>query len=154
MLFRSNLCAFGWHVCRGGEVLPRTDNRGCAATRFPARTFFAASVSGPGCFRCALPANTVTGARCTNTSCASDCRPTTCSLDCQASDDLNNDLFGCGTLGYEAPTECDGLDRTPGDRCETLPDTPWRCDGPTTESRVVTKPGAANGGVLCCRDGV
>lgn len=150
----SNLCATGWHVCRGGEVLPRTDNRGCAATRFPASTFFAASVSGPGCFRCALPAYTVTGARCTNTSCADDCRPSTCALDCQASDDLNNDLFGCGTLGYEAPTACDGLDRTPGDRCETLPGTPWRCGGPTDESRAVTKPGSGNGGVLCCRDGV
>lgn len=127
---------------------------GCAATRFPASTFFAASVSGPGCFRCALPTYTVTGARCVNTSCARDCRASTCALDCQESDDLNNDLFGCGTLGYEAPTECDGLDRTPGDRCETLPGTPWRCGGPTDESRAVTKPGAANGGVLCCRDGV
>lgn len=149
----SNLCAVGWHVCNGGEVMPRTANAGCVATAFPSRTFFAASVSGPGCFRCALPSNTVTGDRCTNAACADNCRSSTCSLDCRESDDLNNDFFGCGTIGYGAPTACDGLDRTPGNNCEAVPGTTWRCEGPAAESITVTKVGSANGGVLCCRDG-
>jgi len=149
----SNLCAIGWHICRGGEVMPRTANAGCAASAFPPGAFFAASVSGPGCFRCALRSNSVTGARCTHSACNDNCSASSCSLDCQESDDLNNDLFGCGTIGYGAPTECDGLDRTPGDNCESIPGTTWRCKGPYSESRLVTKVGPANGGVLCCRDG-
>ena len=149
----SNLCAVGWHVCRGGEVMPRTANAGCAATAFPARAFFAAAVSGPGCFRCALASHTDTGDRCAPSACVDDCRPSTCSLDCRESDDLNNDFFGCGTIGYGAPTECDGLDRSPGDNCESIPGTTWRCEGRASESRVVTKVGSANGGVLCCRNG-
>lgn len=149
----SNLCSVGWHVCNGGEVIPRTANAGCAASTFPPRTFFAASVSGPGCFRCALPSGTVTGDRCTPAACSTNCSASSCSLDCRESDDLNNDLFGCGSIGYAAPTACDGLDRTPGDLCEAVPGTTWRCDETTAESRVVTKVGPANGGVLCCRNG-
>lgn len=132
--------------------MPRTANAGCAASVFPGSTFFAAAVSGPGCFRCALPANTVTGDRCTLAACTNNCN-SSCSLDCRESDDLNNDFFGCGSIGYDAPTACDGLDRTPGNNCEAVPGTTWRCEGLTSESRVVTKVGSANGGVLCCRDG-
>jgi hypothetical protein len=150
----SNLCAAGWHVCFGGEIRPRTADAGCLATAFPPDTFFAAAVSGPGCFRCALRTGTVTGARCAREACMNNCSESSCSLQCRESPDLTNDLFGCGSLGYGAPTECDGLDRTAGNNCEAVPRTTWRCEGLFTESRVVTKVGPANGGVLCCRDGV
>lgn len=146
----SNLCAAGWHVCYGGELRRRTLGQGCLAAVFPPGSFFAASVSGPGCFRCALRTNTVTGDRCTRAACLNVC--SMCSLQCRESPELTNDLFGCGTEGYIAPTECDGLERTPGNNCETLPNTPWRCNGLFTESSVVTKVGPENGGVLCCRD--
>jgi len=149
----SNLCAIGWHVCGGGEIMPRTADVGCAVAGIPPFSFFAAAVSGPGCFRCALPSYTVTGATCTNAACSNDCRSSSCSLACRASDSLNNDFFGCGTIGYTNSNACDGLDRNPGNGCEALPGTTWRCTGETSESRNVTKLGSANGGVLCCRDG-
>ncbi|MBL8605036.1 MAG: hypothetical protein JNK72_24115 [Myxococcales bacterium] len=148
----ANLCALGWHLCRGGEIAARTQGQGCAGSSFAPESFFAASVSGPGCYRCALATNAVTGALCTNASCSNDCRPTVCSLACRAEATLTNDLFGCGTLGYSLTSECDGLDRTAGDLCSQLPSSAWRCGGVTSESRTVTKPDAAHGGVLCCRD--
>jgi hypothetical protein len=142
----SNLCAVGWRICNGGDVLPRTVSLGCAASPFPPDTFFAASVSGPGCYRCGLRSNMVTGPV---------CGPDTCAAGCRESGDLNNDFFGCGSIGLERSGSgpCDGLDRTGANNCEALPGTTWRCGGATSESITVTKVGAANGGVLCCRDG-
>ncbi|MFO0624558.1 MAG: hypothetical protein U0325_03000 [Polyangiales bacterium] len=139
----SNLCARGWHICNGGEVLPRTSNLGCAATTdYPTSTFYAAAVSGTGCGRCALRSGPVTGAACTSTSCA---------IGCTESGDLNNDFFGCGTLGAVTPGTCDGLTRFSQNNCSGLT-APWSCGGASQESRTVTKSGAAAGGVLCCRD--
>jgi len=117
---------------------------GCAAeVSYPSASFFVAAVSGPGCGRCALRTNTITGPTCTSLSCAADCRE---------SGDINNDLFGCGTLGTTAVTgPCDGLNRSSGDNCGALPG-PWACGGASMESRTVTKPAVGGGGVLCCRD--
>ncbi|MDP3274949.1 MAG: MXAN_6577-like cysteine-rich protein [Deltaproteobacteria bacterium] len=138
----SNLCARGWHICNGGEVSPRTASMGCAASTYPAGTFFAAAVSGTGCGRCALRTGTVTGAMCTSSSCTADCRE---------SGDLNNDLFGCGAIGSGVTGACDRLDRSSGNNCGSIP-APWVCGGDVMESRTVTKIGSAAGGVLCCRD--
>ena len=139
----SNLCARGWHICNGGEVTPRTGATGCAAdTAAPATSFFAAAVSGTGCGVCALRSGTLTGTACTSVSCAANCRE---------SGDLNNDFFGCGTLGSLVSTACDGLNRFSGNDCASL-GAPWACGGSTQESRTVTKTTAAAGGVLCCRD--
>ena len=144
----SNLCGVGWHICNGGEVRARTGGvtGGCAAaTDLPPDSFFSAAVSGPGCFQCALRSFTLTGPGCLAISCSAP--PT----NCQESGDLNNDVFGCGTIGRTVVGECDGLDRTGGNNCADVAGTTWRCGGETMESRTVTKVGAANGGVLCCR---
>ncbi|MEZ4391011.1 MAG: MXAN_6577-like cysteine-rich protein [Polyangiales bacterium] len=141
----SNLCARGWHICNGGEIRTRTMNMGCTATTdYPASSFFAAAVSGTGCFVCALRSNTMTGSACTSLNCAQNC---------QESGDLNNDFFGCGSYGapVQAGINCDGLNRVSGNDCVSIPGT-WSCGGMTQESRTVTKTGNANGGVLCCRD--
>jgi hypothetical protein len=138
----SNLCAPGWRICNGGDVMPRTRSAGCDAGDYPADSFFAAAVSGTGCATCALRTGTVTG---------TECSPTSCTAGCRESGDLNNDFFGCGTLGGATVAECDGLTRFSGNNCAAL-GSPWNCGGDAMESRTVTKSGAAAGGVLCCRD--
>jgi len=139
----SNLCARGWHICNGGEVTPRTGASGCAAeTAYPAASFFAAAVSGTGCGICALRSGTLTGPSCTSLSCATNCRE---------SGDLNNDFFGCGTLGAAVGGACDGLNRFSNNDCGAL-GAPWICGGSVQESRTVVKTSSAAGGVLCCRD--
>ncbi len=138
----SNLCARGWHICNGGEVSPRTGGTSCAASTFPAATFFAAAVSGTGCGICALRSGTVTGATCTSSSCAANCRE---------SGDLNNDFFGCGNIGSGTAGACDGLNLFSGNDCGSL-GAPWVCGGGVQESRTVTKTASNGGGVLCCRD--
>jgi hypothetical protein len=139
----SNLCARGWHICNGGEVMPRTSNLGCVATTdYPPGTFYAAAVSGTGCGLCGLRSGTLTGSACTSSSCAVNCIET---------GDLNNDFFGCGSLGASNPGACDGLNRFSNNNCISLR-APWACGGATQESRTVTKSGPAAGGVLCCRD--
>ena len=138
----ANLCARGWRICNGGDVLPRTRNMGCAAGNYPTPGFYAAAVSGTGCAICALRTGTVTGAACTSNSCQANCRE---------SGDLNNDFFGCGTLGAAVGGACDGLNRFSNNDCSAL-GAPWSCGGSTQESRTVVKTNAAAGGVLCCRD--
>jgi hypothetical protein len=138
----ANLCARGWRICNGGDVLPRTRNMGCTAGDFPAGTFYAAAVSGTGCGVCALRTGTLTGPACTPVSCTSNCRE---------SGDLNNDFFGCGTIGSAVPGACDGLNRFSNNNCLSLT-APWMCGGESMESRTVVKHNSAAGGVLCCRD--
>jgi hypothetical protein len=140
----SNLCASGWHICNGGEVLPRTESRGCVAeSSYPAASFFSAAVSGTGCGICALRSKTDTGSGCTADSCAQNCQET---------GDLSNDVFGCGSLGAAVfDPDCDGLDRFSHNNCSAL-GYPWTCSGSSQESRTVTKPSTVAGGVLCCRD--
>ena len=140
----SNLCASGWHICNGGEVLPRTGAIGCAAeTSYPAASFFSAAVSGTGCGVCALRTKTDTGPTCTADSCARNCQET---------GDLSNDVFGCGSLGAAvSDPDCDGLNRFSHNNCSAL-GAPWTCSGSSQESRTITKPSIVGGGVLCCRD--
>lgn len=140
----SNLCASGWHICNGGEVLPRTGSLGCVAeASYPAASFFSAAVSGTGCGVCALRSKTDTGSTCTATSCAQNCQET---------GDLSNDVFGCGSLGAPvSDPDCDGLNRFSHNNCSAL-GAPWVCSGESQESRTITKPSTSAGGVLCCRD--
>jgi hypothetical protein len=137
----ADLCAQGWHICRGGEVLPRAP-MGCASTSFyPPGTFYAAAVSGTGCGVCALLSGTL----------ATGCNSSNCVSNCREDSTLNNDFFGCGVIGaLVTPSACDGLSRFSNDNCSSLT-APWVCGGSVTESLTVTKPGAAAGGVLCCR---
>jgi len=142
----SNLCALGWHICNGGELGPRTESRGCAAGDYAAQSFFAASVSGPGCAICALRSNAG----------AAGCTPSSCTQGCREDGTLDDDFFGCGNIGVASasPARCDGLDRFSGDACSAL-GSAWQCphiSGTRGESRQVVKNADANGGVLCCRD--
>jgi hypothetical protein len=64
----------------------------------------------------------------------------------------NNDLFGCGNLGVAPGASCTPLDRSSNDLCADLLN-PWVCGGDGAgEALNVVKPGAASGGVLCCRE--
>lgn len=134
----TDLCSVGWHLCRGGEVPRATGGTACAATTFPAGSFFAASMAGPGCDHCASLTNTRTG--CTNSACLSDCRETS---------DLTNGLFGCGA--GRASVSCE-LAATAGDLCADVPGGGWVCPFATSEAADVTKTTPNGGGVLCCRD--
>jgi hypothetical protein len=150
-----DLCATGWHICGGGEVLagvrgaPNFDAQtdGCLADTWPAGSFFAAAIGSTGCLNCAEPNGTVTGPTCTNASCAAGC---------QANPGLTNDVFGCGA-GAEAVNTCGDVDRTGNDLCEYL-DPGWSCgtDDVRESVNLVHDPspetGPSPGGVLCCRD--
>jgi len=148
----ADLCAPGWHICAGGEVIARASGGltspaqtdGCAATTWPPSSFFAAAIGSTGCFECAEPSGTLTGPSCTNASCA---------VGCQANPAITNDLFGCGTEGVVIGT-CGDVDRSSNDLCGSL-DAGWACgtDG-TRESvnatHVPSRAPGTMGGVLCC----
>ncbi|MBI5510523.1 MAG: hypothetical protein HY903_17335 [Deltaproteobacteria bacterium] len=149
-----DLCAGGWHVCRGAaEVLLRAPD-GCAQA-VPALTadqmlFFATAQHSEGALEC----NTTTG---------------------------DNDVFGCGNLGVVlSPTgSCAPLNRalasTTAGACgwnqAEPPLGPWQCQGGVDshlhEAAIITTTGCPGqscswdsrsignsdkGGVLCCRD--
>jgi len=149
----SDLCAAGWHVCRGKDEVAQKANGSCADA-VPAGAqnnslFFAVSQASQS-----------------NTSCDSS---------------GDNDVFGCGNLGTQlaAAKNCGVLTRAlasthPG-TCgfnEAEPNLgPWQCLGGTQgdlhEGALVTKQGCSNtscsyggtpvgnadkGGVLCCAD--
>jgi hypothetical protein len=146
----SDLCSAGWHLCRGGEIHPRTMGMGCPADTWPADSFYAAGEGSSGCYDCALTTGTIpTG--CTNSNCM---------VGCQENPGLTNDIFGCGnnTFGVD-PTTCD-VDHSGNDLCNAL--TPlggWSCgnDGYRESVNAVFDPSATTststeGGVLCCRD--
>jgi hypothetical protein len=150
----ADLCAAGWHICVGGEVIARTQTAmdsgttdGCAADTWPANSFFAGAIGSTGCYECAEPYATGTGPNCTNATCASGC---------QANPGLTNDVFGCGSEGVAVGT-CGDVDRSGGNACGSL-DSGWSCatDGFRESVTVVHNPspasGTSPGGVLCCKD--
>jgi hypothetical protein len=149
-----DLCAAGWHICAGGEVIVRVQQAapdagirtdGCAAETWPARSFFAAAIGSTGFSICAEPYGTVTGPSCTNASGA---------VGCQANPGLTNDIFGCGSEGVAVST-CGDVDRSGGNLCGSL-DSGWSCgtDGLRESVNAVHNPSpagaASGGGVLCC----
>jgi hypothetical protein len=150
----ADLCAAGWHVCKGkGEVAARAPS-GCADAvppGTPDKAYFFAIYQHS-------EMNTV----CTDAS-------------------GDNDVFGCGNLGVQlqGPKGCDPLTRAlasmQAGSCgynEAEPNLgPWQCQGTGRsdihEGALVTKKGCPNsscqysgqtvsnwdkGGVLCCRD--
>ncbi|MFO0593902.1 MAG: carboxypeptidase-like regulatory domain-containing protein [Myxococcaceae bacterium] len=149
----ADLCAAGWHICRGKDEVGQKANGSCADAVPPGATnnslFFA------------VVQNSVS-----NTTCDSS---------------GDNDVFGCGNLGTQlgAGKNCGVLTRalasTQAGTCgfnEAEPSLgPWQCLGGTGgdlhEGALVTKRGCPNtscqydgqpignadkGGVLCCRD--
>jgi hypothetical protein len=148
-----DLCAPGWHICAGGEIIARvsasfdsgTQTDGCTAATWPASSFFASAIGSTGYSQCAEPYGTVTGPNCNNMSGAAGC---------QSNPGLTNDIFGCGTEGASVNT-CGDVDRASGNLCGNL-DRGWNCgNDPVRESvNVVHTPnpdaGTNGGGVLCC----
>ena len=125
-----DLCADGWHVCRGASELTQIgvtcqDSGIAPGTAGGGAMFFATRQRGTA--------------------------PTGCSVDATTG---SNNLHGCGNFGRAEATGCaPPLDRQlEATVCATNP--PWSCNDPTsimTEAMVATKPGSARGGVLCCR---
>ena len=152
----SDLCADGWHVCRGkDDVISRNPHggaieEGCAGVMDGAASpvFFTTQMSSTGAFECASGV------------------------------DATNDLFGCGDLGCDFTSEpavkalcaplvmsshdlCKGLrnDLGCGDWCNHLGKYPaltnaWSCgqDGDKEALNVTKTQADQQGGVLCCRD--
>ena len=125
-----DLCADGWHVCRGASELTLMgvacrDSGIAPATAGGGAMFFATRQRGTA--------------------------PTGCSPEATMG---SNNLHGCGNFGrVEDPGCAPPLDRQIENTvCAANP--PWSCNDPTsimTEAMVATKPGSAAGGVLCCR---
>jgi hypothetical protein len=150
-----DLCAPGWHICAGGEVIARVRNAfdasgqtdGCLADAWPANSFFAASIGSTGYYECAEPYDTLTGPNCNNQSGAANC---------QANPTITNDIFGCGTVGVSVST-CGDVDRSGGNLCGSLGGTGWSCpnDGLRESVYALHNPSlvagtVGGGGVLCC----
>ncbi len=138
-----DLCAPGWHICKGGEIGPRTGGKNCAAMPAAevATGFYTASISGPGCFVCAAINGAITDpVQCTSNS---------CKVGCHERDDLTNDLFGCGNSSVKN-ANCEA-NVSSGNVCNAVDTSVWKCPDDTKEGIVVTKIGSKNGGVLCCR---
>jgi hypothetical protein len=139
----ADLCAAGWHICKGGEIGPRTGGKACAALT-PGEYesgFYSASISGPGCYICAPITGSITD--------PAQCKPDSCKADCRERDDLTNDLFGCGISTVQNST-CEVIGSV-GDKCGAVDSMVWKCPSSVNEGKDVTKIASKNGGVLCCR---
>jgi len=125
-----DLCADGWHVCRGASELTLMgiacrDSGIAPATAGGGAMFFATRQRGTA--------------------------PTGCSPEATTG---SNNLHGCGNFGrVEDPGCAPPLDRQI-ENTVCAANAPWSCNDATsimTEAMIVTKPGSAAGGVLCCR---
>jgi hypothetical protein len=141
----ADLCAEGFHVCTGAAEVAAKSPTGCNGITNAPNRFFATRQSSTGCGACALGAN-MDPQVCDGCSCAMGCAQTALTA---------NDIFGCGTLGDPPPAPCGGLTRFSNNGCSAL-GAPWSCGGGggdgCNEANLVTKPGSAGGGVLCCAD--
>jgi hypothetical protein len=122
----ADLCAEGWHVCESAlEVSMNAGSCVDAALSGAPPAFYATRQHG----------SMMTCDRMNQTG--------------------TSNIFGCGDLGSVAVSACAPLKRMLRDvDCRANP--PWMClEGPIGQSANelanVTKPGAARGGVLCCR---
>lgn len=139
----ADLCAPGWHICKGGEVTSRAGGPGCGTLPANERNvgFFSASVSGPGCGVCSPSNGTIVD--------PAVCTPLSCTSNCKERNDLTNDLFGCGgpSLGAGGCTE---LSNFSNDMCNAVGGS-WSCPSSTNEGGSAVKTASTDGGVLCCR---
>jgi hypothetical protein len=124
----ADLCAAGWHVCESASEVTNKGGR-CADAVAPAngrKVFYAARQSG-------------------DDGCANS--------NSEVGNNGDNLVHGCGTFGVTASRGCAPLDTSlHDDNCTANP--PWQCrrGNNAHEISLVTKPGSALGGVLCCRD--
>ncbi len=140
----SDLCAEGWHICRGAADVRTHSPDGCAgAMDVGIGVFFATGQSGPGCAFCATGTDM-------------SCGPESCRTGCAQTHGTENDIFGCGNIGA-APDRgsCGPLNAFSNNLCSALGRS-WECPandhGDEHESVRVIKTDASGGGVLCCED--
>lgn len=122
----TDLCAEGWHVCAGPEEVARLSPTDCESAADSEHEQFFLVRSG------ASPQGV-------------------CGPDPTAA----NDLHGCGSLGQPEAESCQPLERRLSFADCLASMGAWQCGGPDDphrEATVVSKPGAAQGGALCCRD--
>jgi len=125
----ADLCADGWHVCRGPIEVERLSPSQCESVVPPGvAAFFAVAGGGGAAGECAAE---------------------------QFGPSWDNDVRGCGTIGHAEGNGCYPLDRRLefSDCLDTQG--AWACGGPAShdqEVRLVVKPNADQGGVLCCRN--
>ncbi|HVY48446.1 MAG TPA: hypothetical protein VHB21_21305 [Minicystis sp.] len=137
----ADLCAEGFHVCRGADEVAQKSPTGCQGAAPAPDLFFATRQGSTGCATCALGTDTD----------PTTCNGCSCAMDCATNATTANDLFGCGSIG-DTPSSCGVLDRFSNDLCGAL-NPVWQCgDDGCNEANDVTKD-AGFGGVLCCADG-
>ena len=122
----ADLCAAGWHVCRGPIEVDRLSPSQCeSVVGAGVSAFFAVAGGGSVGGDCAFGQNWV------------------------------NDVRGCGTIGQAESEGCYPLDRRL-DFTDCLASRgAWACGGAAQHDKEVVnvfKPTADLGGVLCCRD--
>jgi len=137
----ADLCAVGWHVCSTASDVAANSPTGCAGAAPVSGLFFATRQSSTGCGVCA-----------TGSAVGGSCNSWSCIAGCQQTDDISNDLFGCGSLGAIPQSVCSPLDHFSGNLCDAL-GFPWSCgsDG-YREAYNAVKGSPSGGGVLCCKD--
>jgi hypothetical protein len=125
----ADLCAAGWHVCESAAEVTSRGGK-CADAILPAngrKVFYA--TRQPGDDSCNSSGNSGAGPN------------------------GDNLVHGCGNFALVSAFRCAPLNASMhDDDCTANP--PWRCNTSNnrTEISVVTKPGSALGGVLCCKD--
>ena len=123
----SDLCAEHWHLCRDGtDVAGHSPTGGCESCVPAGELRF---------FLVAAGASTI-GI-------------------CSPNPEASNDLHGCGGLGQPESEACAPLARRMGFADCQDSGGAWSCGTASDslrEAAVVTKPGIAGGGALCCRD--
>lgn len=141
-----DLCAAGWHVCKGAADLKASSPTGCkgVTTSSSPSLFFASRQSSTGCAACT-----------TGTSTQSKCNSTSCKSGCQQTAKTSNDVFGCGNFGdIVQHNACKPFDRFSGNNCLSIAQGGWSCPASQglCEAYTLVKKSSAFGGVLCCRN--
>jgi hypothetical protein len=147
----ADLCAPGWHVCLDANEVESASGAGCMGATRPTdpALLFVTRQSSNGCGVCA------TGTRTTP-----DCDSLACTAGCLQTEQISDDVFGCGNYGPVPGGSCGPLDRYSQDLCDAIASWGWSCDAPGAvddsgrcESYTIAHDNPATGGVLCCRDG-
>ncbi len=160
----ADLCAPGWHVCRGPADLTAR-NATCADAVDP---FYASYATGDLANNLVVPpggAFFVSRGVFANNACRDAVNGLPLGLA------TTNNLFGCGNLGTN-DNRCGPFNRAAGAGCgglrdqssnaadnpatdwgyDTANDWSWSCSGGNDRERLTKRYGDRQGGVLCCRD--
>lgn len=121
-----DLCALGWHVCRGPSEVAARSVSACESSVPPGTLVLFAVAAG------AEPAG-----------------------HCTPNPSASNDVHGCGNYGQPESELCFPLDRRLGVADCRASGGIWRCGEGANhleEARLASKSSPLLGGVLCCRD--